>query len=151
MTAIARRQKLHVAARDWRDQLRDALRCRRWAGRVDDDDHFRLCQLRGGKNGPQCRVLSRESVIRREHTVQRPQRMRCLHAVGFGEPRLTNQIGRAVGRSTVGVDHHGAQARKVTRERNMDRADDVLDRRGVVQRRESDEHVDLADSDQLSE
>jgi uncharacterized cupin superfamily protein len=77
--------------------------------------------------------------------------MRRLDAVGFGERRRANQIGRAVGRSTVGVDHDGAQAGEVACERHVHGADDVDDGGGVVQRREADENVHLSDGDQLPE
>ena len=96
-------------------------------------------------------MLAWQPVIRRQHAVQRSQRVRRLHAIGFGERRAANQVRGAVGRSAVGVDHDRAQSGEVAGERHVHGADDVDDRGGVVERREADEDIDLADGNQLPE
>ena len=87
MTTIPRREELDIRSRDRRNQLGDALRGRGWSARIDDDEHLGLRQLRRSEDRAQCRVLPRQSVIRREDAMQRAQRMRRLHAIGFGERR----------------------------------------------------------------
>jgi hypothetical protein len=83
--------------------------------------------------------------------MERAQWMRRLHAVGIGEPGFTNQIRRAVGGTAVGIDHHRPQSREIAGERDVHGADDVGDRGCVIQRRQSDEYVNLADRNQLAE
>ena len=83
--------------------------------------------------------------------MQCSERVRRLHAVRFGERRAANQVRRAIGRSAVGVDHDRAQPGEVPREGLVHGADDVDDRGGVVERREADEDIDLADGNQLLE
>jgi hypothetical protein len=151
MPAIPRCQEFHIATCNGRNQLSDSLRRRRWAGRIDHDDRFRLRELGGGEDRSQRGVFTGQAVIRREHAMQRSERMRCLHAIGFGESRFSDQIRRAVGGTAVGIDHHGPQPGKVACERDVHRADDIGDRGRVVQRRKSDEYVNLADRNQLAE
>ena len=83
--------------------------------------------------------------------MERAQRVRRLDHIRFGERRVTNQVWRPVRRAAVGVDHHRAQAREVAREALVHRANDVDDGRGVVQCRQPDQDVHLADGDQLPE
>ena len=151
MPPITRRQELDLGAKDRGDELGHA----RWIGRravgVDDDQYFRLRQLGGGKNRAQRRELARQSVIRRDDAMQRPQRVRRLHHVGFDERRGPDQLRGAVGRSAVGVDHYCAQSRKIAREAEMNRAYHVDDRGGVVEGGQADEDVDLADGHQLTQ
>ena len=121
------------------------------AVRIDDDQHFGLGQLRRREDRAERRELARQAVVWRDDAMERPQRMRRLHHVGFGERRGANQLRRAVGRAAVGVDHDRAQARKIAREAQVNRANDVDDRRGIVERRQPDQDVDLADRHQLPE
>ena len=152
MAAIARREELDVGARDRPDQLGHALGAgRRTAGIDRRRPTFACVSSAGGKDGAQRRVLSRQAVIRRDDAMERAQRVRRLDHVRLGERRVTNQLRRAVRRAAVGIDHHRAQAGKVAREAHVHRADDVDDRRGVVQRRQADQDVHLADGDQLPE
>ena len=67
------------------------------------------------------------------------------------ERRGPDQLRSAVGRSAVGVDHDCAQPRKISREADVNGANHVDDRRGVVERWQSDEDVDLADGHQLAQ
>ena len=151
MPSIARRQELDVGASDRADKLGHALGGGRRAAGIDDDDHLRLDQLSRGKDGTQGRVLPRQAVIRRDDAMERAQRVRRLNHVSFGERRVTNQVWRPVCRAAVGVDHDRAQAGEIAREALVHRADDVDDRRSVVQCRQSDQDVHLADGDQLPE
>jgi hypothetical protein len=83
---------------------------------VDDGEALGLGELGRSEDGAQRGVLARQAVIRREHAVQRPQRMRRLDAIGLGERRAANQVWRAVRRTAVGVDHHCPQPGEVAGE-----------------------------------
>jgi hypothetical protein len=71
MAAITRRQKLHVRSGNRRDQLGDALGCRRGPRRVDDDEDLRLSELGGGEDRAQRGVLAGQTMIGGEHAMQR--------------------------------------------------------------------------------
>ena len=124
---------------------------RRRTARIHDDEDLGLRQLGGRKHRAQRRVLSRQAVVRRHDAMKRPQRVRRQHPVGLGERRGTNQLGSSVGRAAIGIDHDGAQAWKIAREAHVHGANDVHNRRGIVQRRQADEDIHLPDGDQLPE
>ena len=83
--------------------------------------------------------------------MERAQRVRRLNHIGFGERRVTNQVRRPVCRAAVGVDQDRAQAGEIAREAAMNGANNVDDGCGVVQCRQADQNVHLADGDQLPE
>ena len=148
---MARREELDLGARDGRDQLGDTsgVVAGPLGSRTTSD--FGLRQLDRRKHRAQCCVLSGQAVVGRHDAMKRPQRVRRQHHVGLGERRGTNQLGSSVGRAAIGIDHDRAQARKITREAHVHGANDVHDRRGIVQRRQADEDVHLPDGHQLPE
>ena len=151
MPPMTGRQELDLAASDGRDELGHAFGARRRTARVQHDEDAGLRQLHRRKQVAESRVLPGQAVVRRHHAMERPQRVRRLHDVGLRERRRANQLGGSIGRAAVGVDHDGAQAREIARERQVHGADDVDHGRRIVQRRQAHQDVHLAHGHQVPE
>jgi hypothetical protein len=118
---------------------------------VEHDQCARLQQVGGGEHGADPARLSRHAVVGDADAVSRAQAERGEHGLALDQGRLAHRLGRPVARAAVDVEQQRALARVCTVEHHVRRAHRGRHGVGVVERRQPDQDVDLADRHQLGE
>jgi len=118
---------------------------------VEHDDGPRLEEIGGGEDGAERGRLSRHPVVGSTDPVARAQALGGDEGLPVDDRGVPDDVGGAVGRAAVDVHEGGALAGELPVEGDVDRAHDGPHAVGVVEGRQPDQDVHLADRHELGE